>query len=350
MNNGIAYALLAAALFGASTPFAKALVGDISPIMLAALLYLGSGIGLFMWRLIRHLSPRRAMLLPNQPLKRADLPWLIGAIATGGVAAPILLMWGLVNTQASTASLLLNMEGVLTALLAWFVFRENFDRRILSGMMLIVAGGILLSWQEAPKEIPWSALAIIAACLGWAIDNNLTRKVSAKDSVQIASIKGLAAGLVNLALALIFETAMPEISDILPALIVGFFGYGISLVMFVIALRHLGAARTGAYFSIAPFIGAAIALLVFNETAGSLFWVAAVLMSAGLWLHVTEKHQHEHSHPATQHSHPHQHDAAHDHSHDVALDSGVSHSHHHEHQSLTHNHEHFPDIHHRHSH
>ena len=350
MNSGIAYALLAATLFGASTPFAKILIEDVSPIMLAALLYLGSGIGLFAWRLLRRLTRRSDRTTPIAHLRKVDLPWLIGAIVSGGVAAPILLMWGLINTSASTASLLLNMEGVLTALTAWFVFRENFDWRVLSGMMLIVAGGVLLSWQEAPKDIPWSSLAIIAACLCWAIDNNLTRKVSAKDSVQIASIKGLAAGLANLGLAVVFETKLPDISTILPAVTVGFFGYGISLVMFVIALRHLGAARTGAYFSIAPFIGAAISVIIFNETPGSMFWVAAILMSAGVWLHLTETHKHEHNHPDTQHSHLHLHDESHCHVHDFPCDSALSHIHDHDHEGITHDHEHFPDVHHRHRH
>ena len=227
MHKGIIYALLAAALFGASTPFSKILVGQIAPVTLAGLLYLGSGLGLLIWFTLR------AMVAGSKPATSArltlpDLPWLGGAILAGGIAGPVLLMIGLILTPASSASLLLNMEGVLTALLAWFVFKENFDRRIFFGMVLIVAAGILLSWDQRPAfGVPWGALAIVAACLCWAIDNNLTRKVSAGDAVQIAGIKGLVAGSVNLSIALALGLPLPEASTALIAGVVGFGGYGL---------------------------------------------------------------------------------------------------------------------------
>lgn len=350
MHKGVIYALLAAALFGASTPFAKALIGQAAPVMLAGLLYLGSGLGLLIWYTLRALAVR-GQQPTNARLTRQDLPWLGGAILTGGIAGPVLLMYGLTLTPASSASLLLNMEGVLTALLAWFVFKENFDRRIFLGMVLIVAAGVLLSWQQRPAlGVPWGALAIVAACLCWAIDNNLTRKVSASDAVQIAGIKGLVAGSVNLSIALALGLPWPEASTALIAGVVGFSGYGLSLVLFVLALRHLGTARTGAYFSAAPFAGAAIALLMLGETPDPVFWVAAALMGAGIWLHLTETHAHAHTHVLMSHAHGHSHDAHHQHSHDFPWDGKEPHSHPHQHEPLTHSHPHFPDIHHRHRH
>ncbi len=350
MHKGVIYALLAAALFGASTPFAKALIGQAAPVMLAGLLYLGSGLGLLIWYTLRALATR-GQQPTNARLTRQDLPWLGGAILTGGIAGPVLLMFGLTLTPASSASLLLNMEGVLTALLAWFVFKENFDRRIFLGMVLIVAAGVLLSWQQRPAlGVPWGALAIVAACLCWAIDNNLTRKVSASDAVQIAEIKGLVAGSVNLSIALALGSPWPEASTALIAGVVGFSGYGLSLVLFVLALRHLGTARTGAYFSVAPFAGAAIALVMLGETPDPVFWVAAALMGAGIWLHLTETHAHAHTHVLMSHAHGHSHDAHHQHSHDFPWDGKEPHSHPHQHEPLTHSHPHFPDIHHRHRH
>ena len=254
MNKSVLVALLAAALFGASTPLAKLLIGELPPLLLAGVLYLGSGLGLLTWYSIRRLVARGA---PHDRLRRRDVPWLVGAIVAGGVVGPALLMAGLVSTAASTASLLLNMEGVLTALLAWFVFRENFDARIALGIGMIVAAGLLLSWQEGlAAGTPWGALAIVGACLAWAIDNNLTRKVSASDAVQIACWKGLAAGVVNVAVALLIGNRLPALPVLLGAALVGFFGYGLSLVLFVVALRNLGTARTGATFrsrrSLAP--------------------------------------------------------------------------------------------------
>jgi drug/metabolite transporter (DMT)-like permease len=351
MHSGVFYALMAAALFGASTPFAKTLVGQVHPVTLAGLLYLGSGIGLLVWFVLRAMMTRKDQHSDIAPLTRPDLPWLAGAIAAGGIAGPLLLMLGLTLTPASSASLLLNMEGVLTALLAWFVFKENFDRRIFAGMVLIVVAGILLSWNERPAfGVPWGAIAIVGACLCWAIDNNLTRKVSASDAVQIAGIKGLVAGSVNLVLALALGFKVPDMHTTLTAGIVGFCGYGLSLVMFVLALRHLGTARTGAYFSAAPFVGAAISLVMLAENPGLVFWAAAALMGAGIWLHLTEKHEHEHTHEPMLHTHSHSHDEHHQHEHDFAWDGTEPHVHPHRHRTLRHVHSHFPDIHQRHQH
>jgi drug/metabolite transporter (DMT)-like permease len=342
-------AILAAILFGASTPFSKLLLGQIHPFLLAGLLYLGSGIGLSLW-----IGLRRFIVSTERQearLQRHDLPWLGAAILAGGIVAPVLLLFGLVVTPASSASLLLNLEGVLTALLAWFVFKENFDQRIFLGMAAILAGGFLLSWQSRPElGVPWGAIGIVGACLGWAIDNNLTRKVSAADPAHVAAIKGLVAGTVNVGLALAAGARLPALSGIASAGLLGFLSYGVSLTCFVLALRHIGTARTGAYFSTAPFIGAALSLVMLHEPASILFWLAGGLMVVGVWLHLTERHAHLHHHEPMTHEHLHWHDEHHQHAHAPDDPPGEPHAHAHRHDELTHAHPHYPDLHHRHRH
>jgi drug/metabolite transporter (DMT)-like permease len=269
----------------------------------------------------------------------------------GGVLGPVLLMLGLSTTTASAASLLLNLEGVFTALLAWFAFKENFDRRIFLGMVAIVAGGVLLSWQGGGGlSLPVGALAVAGACLCWGIDNNLTQKVSAGDPLQVTAIKGGVAGCVNLTVALVMGAKLPGAGALGGALLVGFLGYGCSLALFVLALRHIGTARTGAYFSLAPFVGTTVSVLLIREPVGPLFLAAAALMGLGVWLHLTERHEHEHTHTHLEHSHPHLHDEHHQHSHPESVDPKKPHTHPHIHEPLTHTHPHYPDIHHRHSH
>ena len=347
-TRGILQALAAAALFGLSTPLAKTLVGTMAPLLLAGLLYAGSGLGLALWMLLRKLRRQPAA---EAPLVRRDVPWLAGAVLFGGVLGPILLMLGLARTPASTASLLLNLESVLTAVLAWVVFRENVDRRVFLGMLAIVAGSVLLSWQrQSGSEVPWGALAIAGACLCWAIDNNLTRPVSSGDPVQIAAIKGGVAGVINVIAALVMGYRFPDVLPLLATGLLGFVGYGLSLVLFVLALRSLGTARTGAYFSTAPFVGAALSLLLFAEHPTLTFWLAGALMALGVWLHISERHAHEHAHEALGHNHRHYHDEHHQHTHDVPWDGEQPHTHPHVHDPLVHSHPHYPDIHHRHRH
>ena len=348
MNRGIICALVAAALFGASTPLAKGLVGDVHPLMLAGLLYLGSGLGLCLVLGVRKLLARGPLDVAWPG--RADWGWLTGAIVFGGILAPVLLMYGLTMSGAASASLLLNLEAVLTALFAWFVFRENFDRRIAIGMACIVAGGIVLSWAPDAGHLATGSLFVAAACLFWAIDNNLTRKVAASDAVVVAGLKGLAAGGVSLAIALASGYPLPPVATLTGAALVGFLGYGVSLVLFVVALRHLGTARTGAYFSVAPFVGAALAILVQHDPVTPQLIAAGLLMALGVWLHVSERHEHEHVHEATSHEHPHRHDEHHRHVHDFAWDGSEPHTHPHVHDAIVHRHPHFPDIHHRHPH
>jgi drug/metabolite transporter (DMT)-like permease len=339
-------ALGAAVFFGGSTPFAKELLGHISPLLLAGLLYAGSGIGLTLMRLIKDKGWKYS------GLSKCDWPWMIAAVSFGGILGPILLMIGLQHTSASATSLLLNLEAVLTALLAWVVFKESTAYRIIIGMFLIVVGSILLSLphSETSNQNWLGSAAIALACLCWAIDNNFTRKISTGDPLFIAGSKGFVSGIVNIGLALSIGMPLPPWGVVSSALLLGFIGYGASLVLFVLALRGLGTARTGAYFSTAPFIGAAIAILFFHETTTVLFWVAVLLMAIGVWLHLTEHHVHEHTHEPLVHTHIHTHDEHHQHSHDFLWDGKQSHSHEHHHNTIKHSHPHYPDIHHRHSH
>jgi drug/metabolite transporter (DMT)-like permease len=345
---GAPMALASAALFGASTPLAKLLIGQgVDPWLLAGLLYLASGIGLSLTQ-----AARAGLGLPRAeaPLRRRDLGWLALVVLAGGVAGPVLLMFGLSLTAASTAALLLNLEGLATMAIAWVAFRENVDARLLVGAAAILAGALVLSWQGGPAGFGLGALAVVGACVAWGVDNNLTRTLSAADPVQIAAIKGLVAGAVNLGLALAHGARLPGPAALAGAALVGFFGYGVSLVLFVLALRHLGTARTGAYFSTAPFLGASLALVVFREPVSLQLALAAALMAAGVWLHLTEQHDHEHVHEALEHEHRHVHDAHHQHEHAPGDPPGEPHAHRHRHAPLRHAHPHYPDLHHRHGH
>lgn len=341
-NPAVRAALFSAALFGAGAPVAKILVGSVSPWLLAGLLYCGSGIGLGVVRLLRR-SPRVR-------LRRGELLPLAGAVGFGGVVGPVLLMLGLSNMPASGASLLLNTEAVFTALLAWFVFRENFDRRIAFGMLLIVCGvgvlGVSSGWSPAGL---WPSLAVLGACLAWGIDNNLTRKAALADATWLAAVKGSVAGPVNLALAFALGARFPSVGNIAAALVGGFFAYGISLVLFIVAMRHLGVARAGAYFSVAPFFGALFAVVLGDHITWPLV-LATALMAIGVWLHLAEEHSHEHTHDRIVHAHEHVHDEHHQHEHPEPVPAGTRHSHEHTHDPITHTHEHYPDSHHRHDH
>ena len=347
-HRGILSAFGSALLFGASTPLAKLAVSSADPLLIAGLLYLGSGIGLAIFRMIRAGTLTKRT---ETALSRTDLPWLAGAILAGGVAGPAFFLLGLLTTQASTASLLLNLEAVATAAIAWVVFLENVDKRVGAGFALILLGGILLSLpQEGGFAISGGALLIAAACLCWGIDNNLTRKISGSDPSQIAMWKGLAAGVVNTGLALVTGAKLPAMSISLGVTAIGFLGYGVSLVLFVRALRHLGAARTGAYFSTAPFAGAALAFALGQGRLDSAFWLAGILMLIGVWLHVSERHEHRHVHDSMEHEHLHYHDEHHQHEHSPGDPPGEPHAHRHTHARLAHSHPHYPDIHHRHHH
>jgi drug/metabolite transporter (DMT)-like permease len=343
---GVTASLAAALLFGAAAPLAKLLLEHVNPWLLAALLYLGSGLGLALLRRLRRAPPVQ--------LPRGEAVWLAGAIVCGGVIGPVLLMMGLAGLPASSASLLLNAEAVFTALLAWFVFRENVDRRVALGMLAIVAGGAVLAWPERAESAHWQpALLVLGACLAWGIDNNLTRKVSLADASWLAMVKGLAAGGTNLALALLLGAAWPTATVVGLAAALGLASYGASLMLFVIGLRQLGTARTGAYFSVAPFFGALLSVALLREPFTPQLGLGAALMAIGVWLHLSEHHEHRHAHEAMDHEHEHVHgtgDEHHEHAHQPPVPPGTRHSHPHHHAPLQHSHAHFPDAHHRHGH
>lgn len=345
---GAAFAVLSAVLFGAGTPLAKVLLRDgLSPQLLAGLFYLGSGVGLGALFL-----GRRALGLKSGEarLRREDLPQFSLAVLLGGVIAPVLMMVGLERTSAASASLLQSLEGLATMGIAWVVFRENVDRRLLAGALAILAGAVLLSWSGGSIRASSGALLIAAACVAWGADNNLTRPLAKADPVQIAAIKGLVAGSANVALALAAHARLPSAGTVAAAGGVGFFGYGVSLALYVLGLRHLGAARTAAYFSTAPFIGSALAIGLLSEPLTGRLLVAGALMGVGLYLHLTERHQHLHVHEALEHAHRHVHDEHHQHAHTSSDPPGEPHSHWHRHEPLTHSHPHYPDLHHRHDH
>jgi len=342
---GAPLALASAILFGASAPFSKLLLASIDPQMLAGLLYLGAGVGLALVHVARKAVGLEA---PEAPLRRSDTPWLAAVVALGGVAGPLLLMLGLSKTSASSGSLLLNLEGPATMSIAWIVFHENVDRRLLLGAAAILAGALVLSWHGQGLRLDAGGLLIAGACVAWGVDNNLTRKLSSADPVLIALIKGVAAGAVNVGLALARGAAVPALEMTGAAAAVGFLGVGVSLVLFVLALRHLGSARTGAYFSLAPFIGAALGLALLGEPPTAQLTIAGLLMGFGLWLHLAERHEHEHVHEALEHEHSHVHDEHHQHRHEGPVSE--PHSHRHRHEPMRHRHVHYPDLHHRHRH
>lgn len=342
---GVPLALLSAVLFGTSAPFAKLLLGTVPPQLLAGVLYLGAGVGL---AIVHGGRAAVGIPAPEAPLRRHDLPWLAAVVLFGGLAGPLLLMLGLAHTSAASGSLLLNLEGLATMLIAWVVFRENVDRRLMLGALAILAGAVVLSWGGEGVRLDAGAALITAACLAWGIDNNLTRKLSAADPVVIASIKGVVAGSVNVVLAILIGASVPPVATLGMAAVVGFLGVGVSLVLFMLALRHLGAARTGAYFSLAPFIGAVIAVTLLGEPVTAQLIAAGLLMVVGLWLHLAERHEHEHVHEAMEHEHVHVHDAHHQHEHDGPVTE--PHSHWHRHAPLRHTHTHYPDLHHQHGH
>ena len=338
------YALLAlasAALFGAATPALKPIAAAMHPMLLAGLLYLGSFLGLVAARSFRRTGEAR--------LQRRDLPMLAGAIVAGGLVAPVLLVWGLSGLAASAASLLLAAEAVLTMLLAAMLFREPVANRIWLAAALMLAAAGLLGWTPG-VSIPVSphALAVLGACLLWGLDNNLTSRISLADPYAIAMWKGLVAGSVNTAVGLALAPGIPG-GSWLAALAVGALGYGASLVLYVLALRHLGAARTAAHFGTAPFFGALLAIALLGEPLTPVLAAAFALAAAGTWLALTEQHGHEHEHETMEHEHRHVHDEHHQHAH--RGDEGAEpHSHPHRHAPVRHRHAHFPDLHHRHRH
>jgi len=341
-------ALAAALLFGASAPVAKLLLSEVEPTALAALLYLGSGAGILIYKLLSGARQTGA----EAGITRPDLPWLAGAVIAGGIAAPILLLFSLRDTPASTASLLLNFEGVATAVIAGLVFSEAVSRRALIAMGLVTLASILLSWNaEAQWGFSLGALGILGACVLWGVDNNLTRNISAKDPLAIVLIKGFGAGSFSLLLTLLLGNPLPALPVALGALVLGSLSYGLSIVLFIRAMRGLGAARTSALFGTAPLAGVALSFILLHETPSAAFLVALPLMVIAAVLLIDERHQHRHTHADVTHDHRHRHDDGHhNHDHPGMTDRSLTHAHTHHHERIEHEHVHLPDIHHRHTH
>ncbi|MBZ0315195.1 MAG: DMT family transporter [Anaerolineae bacterium] len=347
----ILQALLAAVLFGASAPIAKLLLGEIEPIPLAAFLYLGSGIGVLFFKTTLGTSQSGTQM--EARIRQPDLVWLAGAVLTGGIAAPILLLFSLRDTAASTASLLLNFEGVATTLIAVLIFKEAVGKRALWAIICVTSATILLSWDTSSGQwnLSLGALGILGACVLWGIDNNLTRNISDKDPLTIVLVKGLGAGSFSLGLTLVLRNPLPVLPTVLGALLLGSLSYGLSIVLFIRAMRALGAARTSALFGTAPLVGVALALVFFRETPNLLFFIALPLMVTATLLLLREQHSHYHIHEAITHEHGHRHDDGHHtHDHPEMVSRKLWHSHPHTHERLAHKHPHLPDMHHRHTH
>lgn len=339
----ILQALTAALFFGASAPIAKFLLGDdIAPIYLAAFLYLGSGAGTFLFRLAQKMKSQNA----EADIKSPDIKWLAGAIISGGILAPIILMISLKNTSASTASLLLNFEGVGTTIIALLFFKEAISRRAWTAIIFITLASIFLSTNfKEGFGVSVGALGIILACVLWGVDNNFTRNISGKDPLAIVAWKGLVAGTFSFLLAFLLQNQMPSPRIILSTLALGFISYGLSTMLFIRSMRGLGAARTSALYGTAPLAGVLLSIIIFGEFPSFFFLIAAILMIGGALLLINENHEHTHIHTALIHDHSHRHDSAHQHD-----ESQGVHSHEHEHPAEEHEHGHMPDIHHRHGH
>jgi len=344
----IIFAVVSASLFGIGTPFAKILTEDVEPVVLAGLLYLGAFAGLTIYVLIRRATGKRPTA--SEPLKRKDIPWLAGATLSGGIVAPICLMTGLTLSTGFAASLLLNLEGLATAIIAYLFFRENLGWRLGIAVACMTVAGILLSWDPSTGILTVSGpLLLLAAGVAWGVDNNLTRHISDKNPVQISQIKGLVAGTASVSIALLLGLGVPADRSLIFALILGAVSYGASLVLFIQALQGMGASRTGAFFSVGPFVGAGVSVVMLSEWIGWTMLPAAILMLVGVLAMVYERHSHVHAHEKVTHTHLHSHDDfSHDHLHEVPPTG--QHLHEHTHDPGSHSHIHWPDIHHRHDH
>nr|MBK7070020.1 EamA family transporter [Deltaproteobacteria bacterium] len=343
-SRGAAMGLLAAALFGVSAPISKRLLGDVSPQVLAGLLYLGAGLALTLYRALRPATT-------EAPLVKADLPKLAAVVAAGGVAGPVLMLFGLQRTSAVTSSLLLNLEAPFTIALAVLVFREHLGRYAAGAMALILAGAAILRLQPGAHRADTPGVLLLAgACAAWALDNNLTQRLSLRDPFALVRVKTLAAGSFNLALGLLIAGRMPSLRVTMAALALGSVSYGASVVLDAYALRLVGAAREAAYFATAPFLGALAAILLTSERPGWSDGLAMAVMAAGVALLLRERHGHGHAHEALDHAHAHVHDEHHQHAHGPDDPAGEPHAHTHHHAPLAHDHAHTPDAHHRHRH
>ena len=341
--NPVAFAILAAVLYGISAPFSKLLLNTLHPVLLAGLLYLGAGIGMLAWNMLQTKSRKKSV---EAKLAKKDTPFVVAMIFLD-IAAPISLMTGLSMTTAENASLLNNFEIVATSLLAAIFFRETIGKRMGIAILLISVASLLLSVEnESSFSFSIGSVFVLIACLCWGLENNCTRMLSLKNPLQIVVVKGFGAGTGALLIFLIVDGELQFSVQIIYALLLGFVAYGLSIFFYIKAQRDLGAARTSAYYAAAPFIGVLVSWIVLGETINGTFAVALLIMILGTYMAITEKHQHRHLHDTTTHNHLHNHQDGHH------LHSGekMSHSHLHTHEPISHTHGHTPDMHHIHNH
>lgn len=345
-KRGIYAALLSAILFGMSPVACKAIVGDMSPFLLAGLLYLGSGLGLA-GAVLRH--PNQA-LEALRSLSRRQWGNFAGAIAAGGVTAPLFLAYGIRFGTATEVSLLLNFEAVATTLVAWIVFHEHIGRRVWIGKALIIGASILVVFSGGESiRLSLTGLSVLSACILWGVDNNLTRELESLPASLLACVKGLSAGIFNLLLSFFLFDSHFSAIQVSGSLLIGALSYGASLVLFIQALRAIGSARTSTWFASGPFIGTLLSVILLGERPPMEYWLAALVMLSGMFFLYGERHLHLHQHEELAHTHSHRHDEHHRHEHMTEEDEEV-HDHFHVHKPIAHSHVHWPDIHHRHSH
>lgn len=360
LARGAVLALGAAALFGASAPLGKRLLQEVAPLTLSGLLYLGAGLGLFCFRCgawlaarLRHANlagfPGAQTAAREAPLRQSDAGVLAAVVLLGGVLGPVLMLLGLARVSGVAGSLLLNLEAPFTVLAAVLFFGEHLGRGEALAAALIVAGAAALGLAPGGLRVDPGGIAFLGcACAAWALDNNLTNRLSLRDPVAVVRVKALGAGSLALAAAVLLRMPLPRPRTALLALVVGAFSYGLSLVLALRAQRLLGAARQALWFATAPFIGAVLSMLVLGERPGMAFAPAVVLLAAGVGLLQRARHSHRHRHEALEHDHLHVHDAHHQHGH-PDLPAGP-HAHPHRHEPLEHDHPHASDAHHRHGH
>lgn len=342
----IGFAILAALLYGISSPVSKLLLVKLQPTLMAALLYLGAGIGMLGLNFFKVLLKKEKV---EASMTKKELPFIIGMILLD-IAAPIFLMIGLKMTTAANASLLNNFEIVATSIIALVIFKETIGKRMWLAIGFITLSSILLSVSDISSlSFTVGSIFVLLACISWGFENNCTRMLSLKDPLQIVVVKGFGSGLGALIIALSVGRIELDWAYVLIALLLGFVAYGMSIYFYIIAQRSLGAARTSAYYAAAPFIGVLISWVILKEPITPLFTIALFVMLVGTYFAVTEEHGHMHVHVVETHEHKHNHhDGHHDHTHDYEV--AGEHSHAHTHEAVEHTHEHLPDLHHRHTH
>jgi drug/metabolite transporter (DMT)-like permease len=334
------WCLLAAALFGASTPASKVLLGGMSPLVLSGLLYLGGAIAVLPWAL------RRTEL---RAIDRHNWLRLLGAVVSGGIVGPVLLLSGLSLASAGSVSLWLNLESVATALLARAFFKEHLHAPTWLAVGLVVVASTLLSRATPQGNV--AVVFVALACVAWGLDNNLTATIDRFSPAQITLAKGVAAGVLNTTLGLVMTPAVPSIPHVASSLVVGALGYGASILLYIRGAQQLGATRSQLVFSTAPAFGLGLAWAALGEPISMLQALAACMMAGAIWLWHRERHAHLHSHEHLVHDHAHRHDDGHhDHAHGPGIDPSAWHSHVHTHEAKQHRHPHQPDLHHRHRH